>query len=266
MPSASLHGAWRASQKVMASSGPAKRASATHPNPAWHPKPSSLWPPVPPTLHQTLPRDAPKTPRSTSDRRSEVLRRVSHGATAVCAGSREPCSPYHPENSPIRTNMHQGGYRHERRLGASSTGFHSQSYPGRDGGFQRKQRRIVGSDVNASSPVCCDAGCGSSALFVNPLISLRGWRRGCISNPLTITGFSSPGSLSCICQTNYGSRGEPWESLRTIPVDNFQPPGAASSHVNPRQHPVLRSAGGLKLIVPDLKTQQTGPPIVLCNR
>jgi hypothetical protein len=57
--------------------------SAIHPNPAWHPKPSGLWPPVHPTLHQTLSRDAPETPRSTSDRRSEVLRGVSGGATEV---------------------------------------------------------------------------------------------------------------------------------------------------------------------------------------
>src|ERR1035437_5157581 len=27
----------------------------------------SLWPPIPPTLHRTLPRDAPETPRSTLD-------------------------------------------------------------------------------------------------------------------------------------------------------------------------------------------------------
>jgi hypothetical protein len=46
---------------------PVSRVSATHPNPAWHPKPSRLWPPVPPTLHKTFPRDAPESPRSTSD-------------------------------------------------------------------------------------------------------------------------------------------------------------------------------------------------------
>ena len=32
------------------------------------------------------------------------------------------------------------------------------------------------------------------------------------------------------------------DTRRTLPVDNFQAPGGASSHVNPRQHPVLRSA------------------------
>ena len=34
---------------------PVFRVSAAHPKPAWHPEPSSLWPPVPPTLHQTVP-------------------------------------------------------------------------------------------------------------------------------------------------------------------------------------------------------------------
>ena len=46
---------------------PASRVSADHPNPAWHPKPSSRWPPVPPTLHPTLPRPAPEPHRSTLD-------------------------------------------------------------------------------------------------------------------------------------------------------------------------------------------------------
>ena len=32
------------------------------------------------------------------------------------------------------------------------------------------------------------------------------------------------------------------DTRRTLPVDNFQAPGGASSQVNPRQHPVLRSA------------------------
>src|ERR1017187_1407032 len=43
------------------------RISASHPNPAWHPKPSSLWPPVPPTLPPTVPRATPEPPRSTLD-------------------------------------------------------------------------------------------------------------------------------------------------------------------------------------------------------
>ena len=43
------------------------RVSASHPNPAWHPKPSSLWPPVPPTLPPTVPRATPEPPRSTLD-------------------------------------------------------------------------------------------------------------------------------------------------------------------------------------------------------
>ena len=38
---------------------PISRGSATHPNPAWHPKRSSFWPPVPPTLHPTVPRASP---------------------------------------------------------------------------------------------------------------------------------------------------------------------------------------------------------------
>jgi hypothetical protein len=42
---------------------PVSRVLATHPNPAWRPKPSNLWPPVPPTLHQTLPRAAPRIAR-----------------------------------------------------------------------------------------------------------------------------------------------------------------------------------------------------------
>ena len=45
---------------------PVSRVSATHPNPAWHPKQPSLWPPIP-TLHQTVPRAAPEPHRSTSD-------------------------------------------------------------------------------------------------------------------------------------------------------------------------------------------------------
>jgi len=45
---------------------PAGRVSATHPNPAWHPKPSSLWLPLPPILHPTLPRAVPEPPRPRS--------------------------------------------------------------------------------------------------------------------------------------------------------------------------------------------------------
>src|ERR1035437_10282994 len=37
-------------------------------------KQPSRWPPIPPTLHQTLARHAPETHRGTSDPRSEVLR------------------------------------------------------------------------------------------------------------------------------------------------------------------------------------------------
>ncbi len=33
---------------------PVSRASAVHPNPAWRAKQPSLWPPIPPTLHQTV--------------------------------------------------------------------------------------------------------------------------------------------------------------------------------------------------------------------
>ena len=38
----------------------------THPDPAWRPKQPSRWPPIPPTLHQTLARHAPETHRGTS--------------------------------------------------------------------------------------------------------------------------------------------------------------------------------------------------------
>ena len=60
---------------------PVFRVSATHPNPAWHPKPSSRWPPIPPTLHRTLPRASPEPPRSTSVAHTEVLRGGSGEAT-----------------------------------------------------------------------------------------------------------------------------------------------------------------------------------------
>src|ERR1035437_1415284 len=39
---------------------PFPRVSATPPNPAWHPKQPSFWPPIPPTLHQTVPRTPPE--------------------------------------------------------------------------------------------------------------------------------------------------------------------------------------------------------------
>src|ERR1019366_1050091 len=45
----------------------ASPVSATHPNAAWHSKPSGLWPPVPPTLPQAVPRATPEPPRSTLD-------------------------------------------------------------------------------------------------------------------------------------------------------------------------------------------------------
>jgi hypothetical protein len=54
----------RAQRCPGAGSLPASRVWAIPPNPAWHPKPSSLRPPLPPTPHQTLPRDAPETPGS----------------------------------------------------------------------------------------------------------------------------------------------------------------------------------------------------------
>jgi hypothetical protein len=53
---------------------PISRASATHPHPACRPEQPSLWPPVSPTLHQTLPRPAPEPHRSTSVSQTEVLR------------------------------------------------------------------------------------------------------------------------------------------------------------------------------------------------
>ena len=53
--------------------GPVPRGSATSPNPAWRPKPLSLWPPIPPTLHRTLPRASPEPPHSTSNPGLEVL-------------------------------------------------------------------------------------------------------------------------------------------------------------------------------------------------
>lgn len=43
---------------------PVFRALAYHPIPAWRPKRSSLWPPVPPPLHQSVPRPAPEPHRS----------------------------------------------------------------------------------------------------------------------------------------------------------------------------------------------------------
>ena len=43
---------------------PVSRASAVHPNPAWRAKQPSLWPPIPPTLHQTVLRAAPEPHRS----------------------------------------------------------------------------------------------------------------------------------------------------------------------------------------------------------
>ena len=46
---------------------PVSRVSATHPNPAWRPKQPNLWPPIPSTLYQTVPRAAPEPHRSTSD-------------------------------------------------------------------------------------------------------------------------------------------------------------------------------------------------------
>jgi hypothetical protein len=60
---------------------PVSRVSANHPNPTWHPKPSSLRPPVPPTQHHTVPRAAPESRRSTSGPGPEVLRRDSGVAT-----------------------------------------------------------------------------------------------------------------------------------------------------------------------------------------
>src|ERR1035441_5014184 len=64
-------------------SGPlaVSRVSATHPNPAWRPKPPSLWPAIPPTLPRPLPRTSPEPPRSTSVAYTEVLRGGSGEAT-----------------------------------------------------------------------------------------------------------------------------------------------------------------------------------------
>jgi hypothetical protein len=56
---------------------PVSRLWPTHPNRALQPKPPSRQPPIAPTLHRSLPRTPPETRRCTSDRLSEVLRRVS---------------------------------------------------------------------------------------------------------------------------------------------------------------------------------------------
>src|ERR1039457_180210 len=75
---------------------PFPRVSASPPNPAWRRKQPSFWPPIPPTLHQTLPRDAPETPRRPSDPRSEGRWGVSGGATEVGAGGwGTPFLPFH---------------------------------------------------------------------------------------------------------------------------------------------------------------------------
>ncbi len=59
-------------------------------------------PPVPPTLHQRVPRAAPESPHSTSDRRSEVLRGDSVGAPVGRADGRGCCSPISPKRWEIQ--------------------------------------------------------------------------------------------------------------------------------------------------------------------
>ena len=63
--------------------GPVPRVSATSPNPAWRPKPLSRWPPIPPTLHQTVPRAAPESPAGPSYSNKKGPRGGSGGAAEV---------------------------------------------------------------------------------------------------------------------------------------------------------------------------------------
>jgi hypothetical protein len=46
---------------------PVSHVSTPHPNPARHPRQPSLWSPIPPTLHPTVPRAPPEPHRSTLD-------------------------------------------------------------------------------------------------------------------------------------------------------------------------------------------------------
>jgi hypothetical protein len=59
---------------------PVCRVSAAHPNPTWHPEQPSLLPPIPLTLHPSVPGAPPEPHRSTSVRLTEVLRGGSGGA------------------------------------------------------------------------------------------------------------------------------------------------------------------------------------------
>src|ERR1039458_10384225 len=76
--------------------------------------------PIPPTLHQTLPRDAPETPHRPSDPRSEGRWGVSGGATEVGAGGwGTPFLPFHRKQlGTTLSGITASQYRsEERRVG-----------------------------------------------------------------------------------------------------------------------------------------------------
>jgi hypothetical protein len=91
---------------------PVSRVWATHPNPAWRPKQSSLWPAIAPILHQTVLRAAPEPPRSLPVAplirirgATGRLRWGSGGAMEVSAGGRGRYSTHYPEGRIMKILM-----------------------------------------------------------------------------------------------------------------------------------------------------------------
>jgi hypothetical protein len=82
---------------------PVSRLWPAHPNRALQPKPPRRRPPIAPTLHRSLPRASPETRRSTSDRESEVLRRVSGESPARLRRDAREGTPFHSFRRTQRT-------------------------------------------------------------------------------------------------------------------------------------------------------------------
>jgi hypothetical protein len=100
---------------------PVSRVWATHPNPAWHPKQPSLWPSIPPTPHQTVPRAAPEPPRSTSDSNQRYYGEAPVGLRryerAVGGLERPPERLWRGRNRPGRraTLLFEGAWERQKR-------------------------------------------------------------------------------------------------------------------------------------------------------
>ena len=92
---------------------PVSRVSATHPNPAWHPKQPSLWPPIP-ILHQTVLRAAPEPHRSTSDSNQRYYGEAPMGLrrNERAVGDAVPPIPLETAKSPNQyiTYLESGAY------------------------------------------------------------------------------------------------------------------------------------------------------------